>query len=37
MAIEVRDVSKSFGTTPVLKNVSVDIASGSGVGAQAKA
>ncbi|MEV6967305.1 sulfate ABC transporter ATP-binding protein [Hamadaea sp. NPDC051192] len=29
MAIEVRGVSKSFGRTPVLKDVSVDIASGS--------
>jgi sulfate transport system ATP-binding protein len=29
MAIEVRDVNKSFGTTPVLRDVSVDIASGS--------
>src|SRR5207248_855975 len=29
MAIEVRDVNKSFGTTPVLRDVSVDISSGS--------
>ncbi|WP_067137691.1 sulfate/molybdate ABC transporter ATP-binding protein [Microtetraspora malaysiensis] len=29
MAIEVRDVNKSFGTTPVLRDVSVDVASGS--------
>ena len=29
MAIEVRDVNKSFGATPVLKDVSVDIRSGS--------
>src|SRR5256884_5823935 len=29
MAIEVRDVNKSFGATPVLKDVSVHIASGS--------
>jgi sulfate/thiosulfate transport system ATP-binding protein len=29
MAIEVRDVNKSFGRTPVLKNISVDIADGS--------
>ncbi|GAA0404846.1 TOBE-like domain-containing protein [Microbispora corallina] len=29
MAIEVRDVNKSFGTTPVLREVSVDVASGS--------
>jgi sulfate ABC transporter, ATP-binding protein len=29
MAIKVRDVNKSFGTTPVLRDVSVDIASGS--------
>jgi sulfate/thiosulfate transport system ATP-binding protein len=29
MAIEVRDVNKSFGATPVLRDVSVDIASGS--------
>lgn len=29
MAIEVRDVNKSFGTTPVLRDVSVDIGSGS--------
>jgi sulfate transport system ATP-binding protein len=29
MAIEVRDVNKSFGATPVLKDVSVDISSGS--------
>jgi sulfate transport system ATP-binding protein len=29
MAIEVRDVNKSFGGTPVLRDVSVDIASGS--------
>ena len=29
MAIEVRDVNKSFGTTPVLRDVSVDIRSGS--------
>jgi sulfate/thiosulfate transport system ATP-binding protein len=29
MAIEVRDVNKSFGTTPVLRDVSIDIASGS--------
>jgi sulfate transport system ATP-binding protein len=29
MAIEVRDVSKTFATTPVLSDVSVDIASGS--------
>ena len=29
MAIEIRNVNKSFGTTPVLKDVSVDIASGS--------
>jgi sulfate/thiosulfate transport system ATP-binding protein len=29
MAIEVRDVNKSFGATPVLTDVSVDIASGS--------
>src|SRR2546423_13446868 len=29
MAIEVRDVNKSFGATPVLKDVSVDIGSGS--------
>jgi sulfate transport system ATP-binding protein len=29
MAIEVRDVSKSFGTTPVLSNVSVNVPSGS--------
>jgi sulfate/thiosulfate transport system ATP-binding protein len=29
MAIEVRDVNKSFGPTPVLRDVSVDIASGS--------
>src|SRR6185437_8909892 len=29
MAIEVRGVNKSFGRTPVLKDISVDIASGS--------
>ncbi|HVI36720.1 MAG TPA: ATP-binding cassette domain-containing protein, partial [Gaiellales bacterium] len=29
MAIEVRNVDKSFGGTPVLSDVSVDIASGS--------
>src|SRR5437763_9124671 len=29
MAIEVRDVTKSFGTTPVLRDICVDIASGS--------
>jgi sulfate transport system ATP-binding protein len=29
MAIEVRGINKSFGATPVLKDVSVDIASGS--------
>jgi sulfate transport system ATP-binding protein len=29
MAIEVRHINKSFGATPVLKDVSVDIASGS--------
>ncbi|ETK35143.1 sulfate ABC transporter ATP-binding protein [Microbispora sp. ATCC PTA-5024] len=29
MAIEVRDVNKSFGATPVLREVSVDVASGS--------
>ncbi|WP_433220219.1 sulfate/molybdate ABC transporter ATP-binding protein [Microtetraspora malaysiensis] len=29
MAIEVRDVNKSFGTTPVLRDVSVDVTSGS--------
>jgi sulfate transport system ATP-binding protein len=29
MAIQVRDVNKSFGATPVLRDVSVDIASGS--------
>src|SRR6266545_1341304 len=29
MAIEVHGVNKSFGTTPVLREVSVDIASGS--------
>jgi sulfate transport system ATP-binding protein len=29
MAIEVRGINKSFGTTPVLKDISVDIASGS--------
>ncbi len=29
MAIQVRDVNKSFGSTPVLRDVSVDIASGS--------
>ncbi|CNF11860.1 sulfate/thiosulfate import ATP-binding protein CysA [Mycobacterium tuberculosis] len=29
MAIEIRDVSKSFGEAPVLRDVSVDIASGS--------
>ncbi|MCC5581957.1 TOBE-like domain-containing protein [Microtetraspora sp. AC03309] len=29
MAIEVRDVNKSFGTTPVLRDVSIDVASGS--------
>jgi sulfate transport system ATP-binding protein len=29
MAIEVREVSKSFGRTPVLSNVSIDVASGS--------
>jgi sulfate transport system ATP-binding protein len=29
MAIQVRDVNKSFGPTPVLRDVSVDIASGS--------
>src|SRR5690349_7235346 len=29
MAIVVRDVTKSFGGTPVLRNVSVDIRSGS--------
>ncbi|MBP2704579.1 sulfate ABC transporter ATP-binding protein [Microbispora sp. RL4-1S] len=29
MAIEVRDVTKSFGTTPVLRDVSVDVESGS--------
>jgi sulfate transport system ATP-binding protein len=29
MAIEVRDVSKTFGATPVLSDVSVDVASGS--------
>ncbi len=29
MAIEVRDVNKSFGTTPVLRNVSLDVAAGS--------
>jgi sulfate transport system ATP-binding protein len=29
MAIEVRDVNKSFGATPVLRDISVDIASGS--------
>ncbi|MEZ0074611.1 sulfate/molybdate ABC transporter ATP-binding protein [Planotetraspora sp. GP83] len=29
MAIEVRDVNKSFGTTPVLREVSIDVESGS--------
>ncbi|GAA4569767.1 sulfate/molybdate ABC transporter ATP-binding protein [Planotetraspora kaengkrachanensis] len=29
MAIEVRDVNKSFGTTPVLRDVSIDVKSGS--------
>ena len=29
MAIEVRGINKSFGTSPVLKDISVDIASGS--------
>jgi sulfate/thiosulfate transport system ATP-binding protein len=29
MAIEVRGINKSFGTTPVLRNISVDIAAGS--------
>ncbi|MFG2040132.1 sulfate/molybdate ABC transporter ATP-binding protein [Dactylosporangium sp. NPDC048998] len=29
MAIEVRDVNKSFGKTPVLRDISIDIASGS--------
>jgi sulfate transport system ATP-binding protein len=29
MAIEVRDVNKSFGATPVLRDISLDIASGS--------
>ncbi|TQS20486.1 sulfate/molybdate ABC transporter ATP-binding protein [Microbispora sp. KK1-11] len=29
MAIEVRDVNKSFGTTPVLHDVSLDVAAGS--------
>jgi sulfate transport system ATP-binding protein len=29
MAIEVRDVNKSFGTTPVLRDVSIDVESGS--------
>ncbi|GIH67315.1 sulfate/molybdate ABC transporter ATP-binding protein [Microbispora siamensis] len=29
MAIEVRDVNKSFGTTPVLRDVSLDVAAGS--------
>jgi sulfate transport system ATP-binding protein len=29
MAIEVRDVNKSFGRTPVLRDISIDIASGS--------
>ena len=29
MAIEVRDVSKSFGSTPVLSDISVDVRSGS--------
>jgi len=29
MAIEVRDVNKSFGQTPVLRDISIDIASGS--------
>ncbi|MBX6384101.1 MAG: TOBE-like domain-containing protein [Microbispora sp.] len=29
MAIEIRDVNKSFGTTPVLRDVSLDVAAGS--------
>jgi sulfate transport system ATP-binding protein len=29
MAIEIRDVNKSFGTTPVLRDISIDITSGS--------
>jgi sulfate/thiosulfate transport system ATP-binding protein len=29
MAIEVRNISKSFGTTPVLENISLDVKSGS--------
>jgi sulfate transport system ATP-binding protein len=29
MAIEIRDVNKSFGPTPVLRDISIDIASGS--------
>src|SRR5437899_285252 len=29
MAIEVRGINKSFGQTPVLKDISIDIASGS--------
>jgi sulfate transport system ATP-binding protein len=29
MAIEVRDVNKTFGTTPVLKDINVDVTSGS--------
>jgi sulfate/thiosulfate transport system ATP-binding protein len=29
MAIEVRNVTKTFGTTPVLRDVSIDVASGS--------
>ncbi|GGO29541.1 sulfate/thiosulfate import ATP-binding protein CysA [Microbispora rosea subsp. aerata] len=29
MAIEVRDVNKSFGATPVLRDVSIDVAAGS--------
>ena len=29
MAITVRNVNKSFGATPILRDVSVDVASGS--------
>jgi ABC-type multidrug transport system ATPase subunit len=29
MAIEVRDINKTFGKTPVLRDVSIDVASGS--------
>jgi sulfate transport system ATP-binding protein len=28
MAIEVRNISKSFGTTPVLEDISLDVKSG---------